>query len=461
MISSSAAIVWIAPDAIAQQDAMRSTQGAPSGGSSATDQAQTAARRSQRAALPIGPGPATPADPHLLGDWLGVRATMATIGLTPIVQYLGQGLFAARGGGDKTAQFAGQLTLGIAADLAKTTGGALPGIFQVAFTRRHGASFNATSGLNLLVNPQSVSGRGEIWRVTQFWYRTTTAGVDIKLGRLQFNEDFNQARCDFISGYFCLGENTRAAPTAWPTTPVSQWGIRLQHRLARDVTVKIGAYQYNPRNLDGNRPMFFGFDGATGVTVPAELSYTPLLGPRLPGSYTLGLAYANAPLNDAVLNANGQLRSLFGGAPLLRQAGWSGWVDVRQQIVAPARNGAHALSVFFNLSIASSRTANNVSVFGAGINYTGALPGRPRDEIGIALGRARLNDRVTDAARDAQAVGALVPVRTSEHVVEAYYGMALAAGLTISPDVQFVFDPAGDASRRNAILLGVRTAVIL
>ena len=436
-------------------------QAAPSGPPSATtDPVQSRPTQPPASAPPARPQRQAPREVHLAGDWGGVLPALSDIGLRPDVRYINQTVFAPRGAANREARSAGQLMVGMTANLKKLTG-AVPGTFQATLVRRHGEQFNATSGLNLLINPQSIAGRGEIWRVSQFWYRTSLAGVDVKLGRMQLNEDFNQARCDFISGYFCIGENVRVAPNSWPTTPVSQWGVRLQHKVADGVTVRTGAYQVNPRNLDVNKPLFVGFAGATGVLVPAEVSWQTKID-GLPGTYTAGVLFSSGDANDPVLNRAGQIRSVFGGQPLVRNAQWGGWINARQQLIAADGDGAGGLAVFFNLSLFTERTASNVSAMGLGVNYSGLLPGRPRDEIGIGIGRARLNNRVTEAARYINANGlGNVPVRTAEKGVEVYYAINVADGLTISPDAQFIFDPAGDHDRRNAIVLGVRTSIVL
>jgi porin len=275
------------------------------------------------------------------------------------------------------------------------------------------------------------------------------------------NEDFNQSRCDFVSGYFCLGDNTRAYSTIWPTSPVSQWGVRLQYPIARDLVIKGAIYSYNPKNLDMERNFYLGFKGATGVLTPGEVVWTPKLNGKLPGTYTVGFYHSNADASDPVLNTRGQLRALYGGTALVRHSEWGLYFDGRQQLISPRKDGSNALSVFLNASLASQDSATNRSAISLGMNYTGILPGRPKDELGLAVGKGRLNDRVTEAARIATAAGKPTAVRTNEYAIEGYYGINLLPGLVFQPDAQFIFDPAGDKGRRNVILLGFKTSVIL
>lgn len=402
-----------------------------------------------------------PPDNRLLGNGWGVRDDLRDMGFTLTGQYLGQLVSNVRGGTRNATLLAGQLSLGVGADLRKLSG-SIPGTFQLGVARRHGEAFNAASGINALVNPQSIVGRGEIWRISQFWYSTDIiVGTNVKIGRMVLNEDFNQARCDFISGYFCLGENVRTANTAWPTNPVSQWGVRVQQRLSGNVSAKAAIYQYNPKNLDVDRPLYLGFAGANGMTIPAEINYAPRMR-GLPGSYTVGVVFSNAEANDPVLNTAGQLRAIYGGSALVRRAEWGMWLNARQQLKAAAPDGGGALSAFANVSLFSPQSAGNRSVAAIGINYTGLIPSRPRDEIGFAIGRARLNERITEAARTVNASGmATVAVRTSEVAAELNYAVGIIRGFTLQPDVQIIVHPGGDTDRRTAVVVGSRLLLTL
>jgi porin len=463
MISASAydtppALVAPAPEVRMAQIDMPRPSPAPG---AAPDATQTPTTQPPVAtASPVKPRSQNPQDAHLLGDWFGLRTKLIDAGITPTLAYVEHSLSNVRGGTVSRFNTAGQFTAGLQFDMEKLTG-FIPGTVQVTAVRRHGDSFNAESGLNLLVNPLSIQGRGQTWRFSQMWYRTSIGKLNIKAGRMFLNEDFNQSRCDFVSGYFCLGDNTRAYSNIWPTSPVSQWAIRLQYPIAKDLTIKTAVYQYNPKNLDMTRNFYVGFKGATGVLLPSEIVYTPKLGGKLPGTYTVGFYYSNAPQNDPVLNTRGQLRLLHGGTAMIRDNEWGIYFDGRQQLTKPNKDGSNALSIFLNASLASQQSTTNRSAISLGMNYTGILPGRPRDEVGLAVGKGRLNDRVTEAARIATANGKPTAVRTNEYVVEAYYGINLAPGFTFQPDAQFIFDPAGDPSRRNAILLGFKTSVVL
>ncbi|MDF2638492.1 MAG: hypothetical protein K0R64_1476 [Novosphingobium lindaniclasticum] len=436
----------------------------PLGATSTRPSPPETASRENQPRIPARGNSATPGrglgDEHLLGDWSGIRTKLSNAGVVPIVSYTTQLVGNARGGTRKITRQAGQFVFGARLDLDKIVG--LPGTFQASLNKRYGDSFNAESGLNALITPQSLQGRGEIWRVSQFWYNLKEGAFDLKLGRMQMNEDFDRARCDFVGGYLCSGENVRVAPVSWVNTPISQWGARLSVTIAPGLKLKGGLFQYNPKNLDAERPLYFGWKGGTGVTIPMEISYEPKLFGRLDGSYTVGMVYTDGTVDDPVLNSDGKIRLVYGGKPARHSAQTGFYITSRQQLTAPREDGAGALSVFFNLSTFTRKTTRNESVWGLGMNYSGLIPGRPQDEIGIGVGSARINDRITMATRLANRLdGKDRPVPTREYGLEAYYAIHLRPGFVVQPGIQYIIDPGGISQRRNAVLFELATNIQL
>lgn len=81
-------------------------------------------------------------------------------------------------------------------------------------------------------------------------------------------------------------------------TPVAQWGARVKQQLNPDVAVQVGVYEFNPDNGNGAKEgqgWSLDTDNADGVTIPAEVIWTPKsLVNGLPGSYRVGGMYNTA-----------------------------------------------------------------------------------------------------------------------------------------------------------------------
>ena len=103
----------------------------------------------------------------------------------------------------------------------------------------------------------------------------------------------------------------------------------------------------------------------------------------------------------------------------------------------------------------SNGVINPVSNYlGAGLVYTGLLPGREKDEAGLALARAGLGSGFRGAARDAGG-----SIGRAETVIEATYRYSLNDTLSLQPDLQYVIRPHGDAQIGNALVVGFRLAL--
>jgi porin len=399
-------------------------------------------------------------DPHLLGDWGGLRPKLAAIGIVPSIQYVGEGITNVSGGARSKALYDDQVNFAVSTDLKKLTG-VVPGTLQLSINHRRGDNFNSLSGIGQLVSAHEVYGRGEIWRVGQIWYRITLGKFELKGGRMPLSEDWSSARCDFESLYLCGGHNGHVSSNVWLNYPVSMWGGRVRYNAGKIGFLQVGAYAVNPKDVETDRNFYVGWKGATGVTLPVELDLTPKIGGRLPGIYKIGVFYTTAPVNDPVLNTAGQIRTLAGGAPLVRghQTVW--WFNFRQQLVLPRKDGSHGLSMFFSSSLGDRAAATNRTIMGGGFNYTGVIPSRPTDEIGIGIGYGALNDRITDMQRALLAAGRTTAVRSDEVMLEAYYGINVMPGFVLRPDVQVGFNPGGDHSKRNVYMTGFKTVITL
>lgn len=105
----------------------------------------------------------------------------------------------------------------------------------------------------------------------------------------------------------------------------------------------------------------------------------------------------------------------------------------------------------------------------AGIAYKGLVPGRSDDTVGIAFALSRVSRTARAFDTDTiLATGAPGPRRSSEAVLEATYQGVLGPGVTVQPDVQYIFRPSGGIANprdpyagriRNAAVFGLRTTI--
>jgi porin len=92
--------------------------------------------------------------------------------------------------------------------------------------------------------------------------------------------------------------------------------------------------------------------------------------------------------------------------------------------------------------------------FDTGLTYKGLIPSRDNDTIGIAFDYAQLSGGAQQAAIVSGSVGV-----GAEMVLEVTYQAQITKWLSMQPDVQFVINPGGNQDLKNALVIGLRTAI--
>ncbi len=105
----------------------------------------------------------------------------------------------------------------------------------------------------------------------------------------------------------------------------------------------------------------------------------------------------------------------------------------------------------------------------AGIGYRGQLPARNNDTAGMAVSYARISPSARGADWDTiLETGIAMTRRWFEALVEATYQAVLGPGVTVQPNLQYVFHPGGNIPdprdptgqhNKNATVVGVRATL--
>lgn len=127
--------------------------------------------------------------PGLLGDLGGVRPLLRERGVELTVRYASESAYNPAGGERNLFRETGQLDIGATADLGRLAD-IEGGTFQATVTYRRGSDLGAAAGLGVLQQVQEVYGRGQTWRLTQFWYEQAFGPAKLKVGRSSLGEDF-------------------------------------------------------------------------------------------------------------------------------------------------------------------------------------------------------------------------------------------------------------------------------
>ncbi|MCT8090381.1 carbohydrate porin [Acinetobacter sp. C_4_1] len=390
-----------------------------------------------------------PQSQWMFGDWNGKRTELQAKGYDFSLGYTGElaTLMHSENHSSHGTEYADQFAFGAHLDLNKILG--WPDTeAQITVTERNGRNLSNTSeALNgHKSSVQEVWGRGQTWRLTDFWIKKKFLDqkLDVKVGRFGEGEDFNSFDCDFQNLSLCGSQVGNWVGDQWYNWPVSQWAARLKYSLTPEVYAQVGAYEYNPENLERGKGFNLSTDGSHGAIIPAEVVWTAKLGvAKLPGEYRAGYYYSTA---DAALIASTTTE---------KKHHQGGWVVARQQLTAHNGDASRGLSGFVNLTVHDSDTNQVSDMQNIGLVYKGLIDSRPHDEIAVGIARININDKVNDANIRNNSVDAR-GLQGEEYNSEIYYGMHAANWLTIRPNIQYIHRVGAYKNGENAWVGGIK-----
>ncbi|MEN8427317.1 carbohydrate porin [Acinetobacter schindleri] len=394
-----------------------------------------------------------PQGQYLLGDWDGKRTELAQQGIKFEANILTDTAYLAEGGRNEGADplTSAQLWLGTQLDMEKLAGWDGVTVRAVA-TARQGQS---TSVRDLqgnaphMANVQGTFGRGnQDSRLSELSIEKTfkDQGLSIKAGRLGLGMDFNVMACDFASTAFCAAQMGKWQGNIWMNTPVSQWGARVKQQLNPEVAVQVGVYEFNPDNGNGKaegQGWSLDTDHADGVTIPAEVVWTPKSFVNgLPGSYRVGGMYNTA---DDIANQ----KDIATGEGKNRT--FAGWLAVEQQLTSTGqgRQGLHSFANFTWHDRDTNKVDNSQQI---GLKYIGLADSQPNDILGLAVNRVHVNDRFADSRPAFNA--------DAEYNIELNYSYNTTKWLMLRPNLQYVINPGSSNNVDDALVLGLTTRII-
>lgn len=404
--------------------------------------------------------------PYLLGD-LG-RTRLKDAGVDLSLSAYDEAVTNVSGGVKNGAAQAGQVAFGARFDMAKLAG-IQGGLVGLTLTDRFGQNLNTVSQIPALQLTNEVFGRGNIVRMTEFYYDQLLLNgfVEVKGGRLPVGSDFEFANCDFINLTFCGGQLGNILGGYVFNWPVSQWGGVVKFDVAKDLKLSVGVYDANPNYLTTSDAAIYALPGipasnpAAGVLVPVELTWRPGSGPLSP-VWRLGGWYDDASTIDGglpgiLVTVPGMDTSVPAQNLGDRRGRYGVYESIWQRLTADGP-GAQGWYTFLNSTFGDHRTSFQDYQISWGVQHKGTFASRPLDEIGFAVGTTHVNS----AALTPNAGGNEVPI-------EAWYGWQATGWMNLKFDLQYVMNPGGRGfvttpagtfvKTNDAWVLGLRTTV--
>ncbi|CAM4485732.1 TPA: carbohydrate porin [Klebsiella aerogenes] len=406
--------------------------------------------------------------PWMLGGWGGVRSDLQQNGVSFQAGYTMESASNLAGGyhTSTTARYSDQWAFGVNLDLEKLLNWQ-DAEFQMTITDRNGQNLSdqiADPRTGMLSSVQEVYGRGQTWRLTQFWLRKGLFGdvLDLKAGRVTVGEDFDNFDSKFQNLAFGSGQAGNWRGDHWYNWPVSQWGGRVRLNITPEVFMQVGFYNQNPYNYDRGDGFRLEFSPTEGNLVPVELGWQPKLGSdKLPGNYRLGYYYSS--VNDNVYG------SWHNGGFNDTAHAYGGYILAQQQLSAQGGSTDRGITLTLQAVMNDHKTSKTDNYQSIAVTWKGPFDARPQDEIGVGAARIHVNSAYTRMLRQENAFNGetdynsptYLPVQEgAEYNYELYYNVQATDWLQIRPNLQYVSAPGAVSEVDDAFIGGISANIV-
>jgi porin len=374
----------------------------------------------------------------LLGDTAGVRPWLAERGITFTLAFTGEIISNVKGGVHQDAGADLLLDWVIDADLEKAVGwtGA-----SARFNPMWLAGDGVAGDVGDLTLVSNITGRGGV-RVFEAWLEQSLFDdvLSLRAGLLAADQEFILSGPGMLYFNSVFGGPVFLSPNLrWPIYPVGALGARVNVALTHDVYVRAAVYDGDPGAESVNRTgVRVRLKGSEGVFTIAEVGWS--YGEVLKGMLKAGGFHHSGEFVDfsTATVRNGLSGGYFGFEQVLCRDFSS---------LGGCREGL--MEVFLRAGAAQEDRAFVFFGLDAGMNFTGLIPERRADVLGLGVIYARISRDFADVQPDARRWG-------HETVFEATYKIALSPWWSLQPDFQYVLHPGGSTSIPNATVVGVR-----
>ena len=407
------------------------------------------------------------------GDPTGLRKALAGVGITYGVNYTGDVLGNVSGGVRQSTHYTGLAELYTDVDFDKLSG--WRGLtFHASGYQIHGTSISGEN-LGSLAAVSNIEAYPST-RLFELWLEQKLLNdkLAIRFGQLAADAEFFIAEGggNFIDSTF--GWTTISSdniPVGGPIYPIATPGVRVSFEPSDSVKIMAGLWNGDPvgpcpEDLDPGQCNEDGLDFRLKdpplLIVEGAYSYNKE-GAGLPGTIKIGGWRHFGDFDDLRRDENGGLLGASGGDPL-RHNGNHGLYAVIDQMIyrLPGADATKGISMFARVAGGPS-DRNQIDFYAdAGLVFTGMLPARPSDVLGIAFAYSRISNDASGFDRDS----VLSIVRNYESVLEISYTAEIMGGWTLQPDFQYFWNPGGNVpdetglrSVDNATVLGLRTSI--
>jgi porin len=221
----------------------------------------------------------------------------------------------------------------------------------------------------------------------------------------------------------------------YPTTGL---GIQAEAKTSDDTYLLAAVYDGKPTDPITWRSRDYGLSSRDGAYFISEIGYKDRENPDSYGKLAVGAWHNTGQFTDI----NGYERTGNTGVYLIGE----------RMLLAEAEGSSQGLGVFGQAGQAAQDRNANSWYFGGGLHYQGLIPDRDDDELMLAANMATFSSKYRETYPGTE---------YAERVVELSYRAIITPYLTLTPDIQYINNPGGDPTRTDAVILYLRSEVLL
>jgi porin len=379
-------------------------------------------------------------DDTLAGDWGGARTALMEHGV--VVEAANTtDLFASVDGGVSGDDTLSNLfELAVTADMG-TLAGLRGGTLFFLGLGTHGDDPGGSSGT---AHAPSNLAADDAWRVLEFWYEQSLLGdrAGLLFGVYAVDSEFDAKETAdvFLNGGFGTGldlsETGLNGPSIFPVTGLALRGrIQITSTLGLRAAIAEGA----PGDLDDPTAFEIDLDDDEGVFTIAELDWQPA-----------GFEFLRFGVGGWRYSTD--FERIDGRGEKDGSAGVYGFAE--GLLFREPGSADQGLSGFVRLGRADDDVNRFGAYRGAGLVYTGLVPGRDGDVLGLGISSVDNGDEFVDAVRDGGE-----RVQRSETVVELTYRADVLPWLSVQPALQYAMNPDTDPALDDHLAVALRIGV--
>lgn len=402
------------------------------------------------------------------GDWYGLRRKLSEGGVDLSLRYIGEALGDVSGGSGRGWAYDGLLEMELDLDLHALLGWTGASLHATGY-QIHGRSVTADHVGNLMTISNIEASPAS--RLSTLWLQQDLLDgrLALRAGRLAADTEFllSPAASEFINstfGWYTLG--ALDVPSGGPVYPLAAPGALVRVSATKKLSLLAAAFAGDPHPGDpsGTR---FGLGGGVFAVGEAQLQ---IGWPDRPGVVKLGGWYHDGHFPDLRLDQSGGplAAPASSGVPRQHRGNYGIYGLVDQTVWREPGTKDQGVRLFLRAGGApADRNLVDFYVDG-GLTWTGLIPGRPRDKLGLAAAYSGIGSAARDHDRDLRSLaGTNTPLRSYEALLELTYVANLTPWWSIQPDLQVVLNPGGGAPRSgasdrtipDALVVGVRTTI--